>query len=123
MRQFHSTTNGRPLPKVVVGQVILDHGVGVIQQVGHGHHLDCIFHASTIISGGVIETGHVENDSTNHGIHIFWIHVQRTSKGSLGAIDLMKQKGEKENKSVVYTYQYIFHRNQSMNVLVQVDST
>ena len=87
----------------MIGQVVLNHGIGMIQQVGHTHHFDRLFHVRVKIIAGFVEIHHVQNGSTDHSLYVFSVNVERSFESCFGAIHLFvfsrnQGKGEQEKK-------------------------
>mmetsp|Transcript_33800 Transcript_33800/g.99597 ORF Transcript_33800/g.99597 Transcript_33800/m.99597 type:complete len:428 (-) Transcript_33800:86-1369(-) len=86
----HRAGHWGPLPKVVVGQMVLDQSVGMIDEVGRRKEADGILGPSAVVLGGLIEGCQIENGQTDHGLDVLCIHGMSTSEGRLGSIDLSK---------------------------------
>mmetsp|Transcript_13711 Transcript_13711/g.32111 ORF Transcript_13711/g.32111 Transcript_13711/m.32111 type:complete len:336 (+) Transcript_13711:3000-4007(+) len=72
----------------MVGQMVLNHSIGGIQKVGHAHHFDRLFHVGVEFVAGFVEVHHIQHGSTDHCLHVFWVHVHGSLECGFGAIHL-----------------------------------
>jgi hypothetical protein len=77
----------------MIGQMILHHCVATVEQVGHTHEFNRVFH--TLSKVGILRCNgpHIEHGRPDEGRHIFRIQLQGPGKGRPTPVDLTKLIG------------------------------
>mmetsp|Transcript_19345 Transcript_19345/g.56509 ORF Transcript_19345/g.56509 Transcript_19345/m.56509 type:complete len:385 (-) Transcript_19345:124-1278(-) len=87
-RRLHGAGHRRPLPKVVVGEVILHHGVGPIDEVGRRDQPDAPLGPLPKVARRLVEAGHVQDCQPDHRLDVVPVHIQSALERRLGPVDL-----------------------------------
>ena len=88
----HRAGHRGPLPKVVVGQMVLHQSVGMVDEVGRRKEANRVFGPSAVVLGSLVEGCQIENGQTDHGLDVLRVHGMGTSEGRLGTVDLIASK-------------------------------
>ena len=88
----NGTGHRSPLPKVVVGQMVLHQSIGMVHKVGRRKQTDGILGPSTVVRGGLIQRCQIENGKTDHGLNVLRIHGMSALEGSLGSVNLQRYR-------------------------------